>query len=97
MNYAPALLPFIIIGAILPALAVSTYPKADLLRNLQSLLDALPIILAVTHHIGASLVKDTTAYDRLYNLKADLPRLRCVVFTTGVASLTLFQCLRFNT
>lgn len=56
----------------------------------------LPIVLALTHRLVASIVKDTTAFDRFYNVKSDLPWTRRAVFTTGFMSVALFHLVRFN-
>jgi hypothetical protein len=44
----------------------------------------------------AAAIKDTTQYDRLYNVKADLPFIRHTTIATGVVSFVSFQHFIYN-
>lgn len=96
MNYAKTLLSTIVFGAIIPALTVIAYPEVELSKNLQVLWPILPIALTITHRLLASLITDSTPFDRLYRVKADLPWLRQVVITVALTSAALFNYLRFT-
>lgn len=73
MNYAKMLLPAIVFGTIIPALTVIAYPEAEISRNLQVFWLILPIALTIIHRLLTSLITDSTPFDRLYRIKADLP------------------------
>lgn len=94
MTYAKTLLPTILLGAIVPAITVTAYPEAELSSKLQVLWPVLPIVLAITHRLLASLLEDSTPFDKLYRVKADLPFIRWVVRLLVVVSAATFQYLR---
>jgi hypothetical protein len=96
MNYAKTLLPTIVFGTIIPALTVIAYPEAELSKNLDVLWPILPIALNVIHRLFASFIPDSTPFDRLYRVKADLPWLRQAVTTVALISAALFSYLRFT-
>jgi hypothetical protein len=96
MNYAKTLLPTIAIGAILPALTVTGYPEAELSNNLQVLWPILPVALAIMHRLFASLVQDSTHFDKFYRVKADLPSIRHAVMAVALTLTAIFQYLRFT-
>jgi len=96
MNYAKTLLPTIILGAILPALTVTAYPEAELSKKLQVIWPVLPIFLVILHRLLASLVLDSTPFDRFYRVKADLPSIRRAVIPAAFVTMALFQYLRIT-
>ena len=96
VNYAKTLLPTIILGAIIPALTVTAYPEAELSKNLKVIWPVLPIFLAILHRLLASLVQDSTPFDRFYRVKADLPSIRRAIISAAFVTMVLFQYLRFT-
>jgi len=96
MNYAKTLLPTVVIGAIFPAITVTAYPEADLSKNLQYLWPVLPLFLVVIHRLFASLVNDTTSFDRFYRVKADLPSIRRAVIPVAFVVAALFNYNRVS-
>lgn len=96
MNYAETLLPTIVFGTIVPALTVIAYPEVELSKNLQILWPILPIAINVIHRLFASFLPNSTPFDRLYRVKADLPWLRQAVITVALTSAALFNYLRFT-
>lgn len=93
MNFARTALPTIIIAALIPILMILASPRGHLTKELLSLWSFLPIILSITHRLFAAFIKDTTKYDRIYNVKADLPFIRRACITAGVVSAASFQYL----
>ncbi|KAE9370063.1 FAD/NAD(P)-binding domain-containing protein [Stipitochalara longipes BDJ] len=96
VNYAKTLLPTILIGAVLPALIVTAYPEAELAKSLHFIWPMLPIALVILHRLFASLVKDSTSFDRFYRVKADLPSIRRAVIPTAFVVATLFNYNRIS-
>ena len=96
MNYAKTLLPTIVIGAILPAITVTAYPEADFSKSLQFIWPVLPILLVILHRLFASLVIDSTPFDRFYRVKADLPSIRRAVIPAAVVVAILYNYNRIS-
>jgi hypothetical protein len=84
------------LGAIIPALTVTAYPEVELSKNLKVIWPVLPIFLAILHRLFASLVQDSTPFDRFYRVKADLPSIRRAVISAAFVTMVLFQYLRFT-
>jgi len=96
MNYAKTLLPTIFIGAILPAITITAYPEAELSKNLHFIWPVLPIVLVILHRLFASLVQDSTPFDRFYRVKADLPSIRRAVIPAAFVVAALFNYNRIT-
>jgi hypothetical protein len=94
MNYAKTLFPTIILGAILPALTVTAYPEAELSKNLQAIWPIFPILLIILHRLLASLVHDSTPFDRFYRVKSDLPSIRSTIILAAFVTVALFRYLK---
>lgn len=96
MNYARAILPSIVLTALLPTLLIISKPEDPMAIDLLSLWSWLPILLTLCQRLFAAFVKDTTPHDRLYNVKADLPVIRRTTVVTGIISLSSFQYLSYS-
>lgn len=96
MNYARALLPTIVLAAVLPLVMIMIYADSPAGQRLLSLGSWSPIVLTLTHRLFANLCQDTTKHDRLHNPKADLPYLRRAFFVAGVTAFVSTQYLRYN-
>lgn len=93
MSYTKALLPTVALMTILPAAASLTYPgfSVDFAEPIHNFSLYVPIILTLSHRLFATFFTDTTQFDRLYNVTADLPWIRSCVCVTSVAMMALFN------
>lgn len=56
----------------------------------------MPIFLVILPRLFASLVQDSTPFDRFYRVKADLPSIRRAVISAAFVTMVLCQYLRFT-
>lgn len=95
MNYTKALLPTVALMTILSAAAMLIYPSlaVDFAEPIQRFAPFLPMLLNLSHRLFASFFTDTTPFDRMYNVNADLPWIRSALCVTSIALMAIFNYL----
>lgn len=97
MNYARALLPTVLLSYVAPLLVLVFCPDTAISEHLTSMHRLFPALISIIHSLLARAAVDTTKWDRLHNVKADLPSIRRACLITCLASAATLQYIRYKT
>lgn len=96
MNYTRALLPTLVLAILFPAFTILLNATHSMNDKLETWATWFPVILPLSHRFWSIFTVDTTKYDRLHNVEADLPYIRVSITIASIASAVTWRLFMYG-